>query len=202
MKCTILHESRGRMRVHVHAVRMTLHRADVLEAYLNHQDSIHHATVYERTGDVVLTYTGSRKEAIALLAGYKFDHAELDVLVTSNDSRKINREYQDKMFTLVAGHYARKLFLPDFLWRMASSWCALVVAALLRKSIVACSRSCCCQGTMLFCKKLRAFKNASKTAFESSSHTLYKLKGVFLNGAYENSENFHFFKQPPIPITF
>ena len=77
---------------------------------------------------------------------------------------------------------ARKLFLPDFLWRMASSWCALVVAALLRKSIVACSRSCCCQGTMLFCKKLRAFKNASKTAFESSSHTLYKLKGVFLNG--------------------
>ena len=96
MKCTILHESRGRMRVHVHAVRMTLHRADVLEAYLNHQDSIHHATVYERTGDVVLTYTGSRKEAIALLAGYKFDHAELDVLVTSNDSRKINREYQDK----------------------------------------------------------------------------------------------------------
>ena len=112
MKCTILHESRGRMRVHVHAVRMTLHRADVLEAYLNHQDSIHHATVYERTGDVVLTYTGSRKEAIALLAGYKFDNAELDVLVTSNDSRKINREYQDKMFTLVAGHYARKLFLP------------------------------------------------------------------------------------------
>ena len=112
MKCTILHESRGRMRVHVHAVRMTLHRADVLEAYLNHQDSIHHATVYERTGDVVLTYTGSRKEAIALLAGYKFDHAELDVLVTSNDSRKINREYQDKMFDLVAGRCLRKLFLP------------------------------------------------------------------------------------------
>ena len=112
MKFIIKHESRGRMRVHVHAVRMTLHRADVLEAYLNHQDSIHHATVYERTGDVVLTYTGSRKEAIALLAGYKFDNAELDVLVTSNDSRKINREYQDKMFTLVAGHYARKLFLP------------------------------------------------------------------------------------------
>ena len=112
MKCTILHEGKGRMRVHVEKVRMTLHRADVLEAYLNHQDSIHHATVYERTGDVVLTYTGSRKEAIALLAGYKFDNAELDVLVTSNDSRKINREYQDKMFTLVAGHYARKLFLP------------------------------------------------------------------------------------------
>ena len=112
MKCTILHESRGRMRVHVCAVRMTLHRADVLEAYLNHQDSIQKATVYERTGDVVLTYTGSRKAAVALLAGYRFDNAELDVLVTSQDSRKINQEYQGKMFDLVAGHFARKLFLP------------------------------------------------------------------------------------------
>ena len=112
MKCTILHESRGRMRVHVCAVRMTLHRADVLEAYLNHQDSVQKATVYERTGDVVLTYTGSRKAAVALLAGYRFDNAELDVLVTSQDSRKINQEYQGKMFDLVAGHFARKLFLP------------------------------------------------------------------------------------------
>ena len=112
MKCTILHESRGRMRVHVCAVRMTLHRADVLEAYLNHQDSVRKATVYERTGDVVLTYIGSRKATVALLAGYRFDNAELDVLVTSQDSRKINQEYQGKMFDLVAGHFARKLFLP------------------------------------------------------------------------------------------
>ena len=56
------------MRVHVCAVRMTLHRADVLEAYLNGQDMIQKATVYERTGDVVLTYRGSRKDAAALLA--------------------------------------------------------------------------------------------------------------------------------------
>ena len=112
MKCTILHESRGRMRVHVCNQRMTLHRADVLEAYLNHQDSVQKATVYERTGDVVLTYTGSRKAAVALLAAYRFDNAELDVLVTSQDSRKINQEYQGKMFDLVAGHFARKLFLP------------------------------------------------------------------------------------------
>ena len=100
------------MRVHVCNKRMTLHRADVLEAYLNHQDSIQKATVYERTGDVVLTYTGSRKAAVALLAAYQFDNAELDVLVTSQDSRKINEEYQGKMFNLVAGHFARKLFLP------------------------------------------------------------------------------------------
>ena len=112
MKCTILHEGKGRMRVHVEKVRMTLHRADVLEAYLNHNDAIVHAVVYERTGDVVITYTGRRSAAIAVLAGYKFDVAEYDALVTSADSRRLNREYQDKMFDLVAGRCLRKLFLP------------------------------------------------------------------------------------------
>ena len=112
MKCTILHEGKGRMRVHVEKVRMTLHRADVLEAYLNHHDAIVHAAVYERTGDVVITYTGRRSAAIAVLAGYKFDVAEYDTLVTSADSRRLNREYQDKMFDLVAGRCLRKLFLP------------------------------------------------------------------------------------------
>ena len=112
MKCTILHEGKGRMRVHVEKVRMTLHRADVLEAYLNHNDAIVHAAVYERTGDVVITYTGRRSAAVAILAGYKFDVPENDALVTSADSRKLNREYQDKMFNLVAGRALRKLFLP------------------------------------------------------------------------------------------
>ena len=112
MKCTILHEGRGRMRVHVCAVRMTLHRADVLEAYLNGQDNIQKATVYERTGDVVLTYRGSRKDAAALLAAYRFDNEELEALVTSHDSRKINQEYQEKMVSLVTGRVFRKVFLP------------------------------------------------------------------------------------------
>ena len=92
------------MRVHVCAVQMTLHRADVLEAYLNGQDNIQKATVYERTGDVVLTYRGSRKD--------RFDNEELEVLVTSHDSRKINQEYQEKMVSLVAGRVFRKVFLP------------------------------------------------------------------------------------------
>ena len=112
MKCTILHEGRGRMRVHVCNVRMTLHRADVLEAYLNHHDAIEKATVYERTGDVVLYYNGKRADAVRALSTYKFDRPELDALVTSADSRKLNQEYQEKMYSLVAGHCFRKLFLP------------------------------------------------------------------------------------------
>ena len=112
MKCTILHEGQGRMRVHVCNVRMTLHRADVLEAYLNHHDAIEKATVYERTGDVVLYYNGQRADAVRALSTYKFDRPELDALVTSADSRKLNQEYQEKMYSLVVGHCFRKLFLP------------------------------------------------------------------------------------------
>ena len=100
------------MRVHVCNVRMTLHRADVLEAYLNHHDAIEKATVYERTGDVVLYYRGRRADAVQALSRYKFDQPELDALVTTADSRKINQEYQEKMCDLVAGHFFRKLFLP------------------------------------------------------------------------------------------
>ena len=130
MKCTILHESRGRLRVHVCNVRMTLHRADVLEAYLNHHDAVSKAKVYERTGDVVVYYTGSRKDAVTALSTYRFDDPELDALVTSADSRRINQEYQEKMYNLVAGRVLRNLFLPaplnaaytvfrsiEFLWK-------------------------------------------------------------------------------------
>ena len=115
MKCTILHESRGRMRVHVNAVRMTLHRADVLEAYLNHSEAIEYAKVYERTGDVLIEYKGSRAGAVTVLSHYTFDNPDFLVvvsLVTSADSRKINQEYQERFVNLVVFRAFRKLFLP------------------------------------------------------------------------------------------
>ena len=74
---------------------------------------------------------------------------------------------------------ACKRFLPDLLRRMAFSWCARVVAALPRKSIVACSRSCCCQGTVWFCKKSRTFKNASKSFLKVIPTPYTNFKGCF-----------------------
>lgn len=35
MKCTILHETQGRMRVHAMQGAMSLQQADILEVYLN-----------------------------------------------------------------------------------------------------------------------------------------------------------------------
>ena len=91
---------------------------------------------------------------------------------------------------------ACKRFLPDLLRCMASSWCAHIMAALLRKSIVACSRSCCCQGTVWFCKKLWTFQNAKGFVSESSPYTLYKLKGGFLNRVFWNFKENSLFNIP------
>ena len=44
------------MRLHAVRRRMTPQEADVLEYYLNDQESVTKATVYERTGDVVVNY--------------------------------------------------------------------------------------------------------------------------------------------------
>ena len=48
---------------------------------------------------VVVYYTGSRKDAVAALSTYRFDDPELDALVTSADSRRINQEYQERCIT-------------------------------------------------------------------------------------------------------
>ena len=96
---------------------------------------------------------------------------------------------------------ACKRFLPDLLRCMASSWCAHIMAALLRKSIVACSRSCGFQGELWFCKKLWTFQNAKGFVSESSPYTLYKLKGVFLNRAFWKFKENSFFQRSPLPIT-
>ena len=54
MKCTILHETRGRMRVHTMQGAMPLQQADILEAYLNRASGVTKATVYDRTGAAVI----------------------------------------------------------------------------------------------------------------------------------------------------
>ena len=57
MKATIKHESRGRMRLQLRLKNMTLHQADLLEAWLKNQPWIKEAVVHERTACIIMTYT-------------------------------------------------------------------------------------------------------------------------------------------------
>ena len=60
MKWNILHESRGRIRLHLRKPRMSLAEADQLQDYLTSLPGVRTAAVYERTCDVVIVYTESR----------------------------------------------------------------------------------------------------------------------------------------------
>ena len=56
MKCKILHETTGRLRVHLCCGRMTLSQEDVLEYYLRARDGVQEVKVYDRTQDAVVVY--------------------------------------------------------------------------------------------------------------------------------------------------
>ena len=112
MKCTILHESVGRLRVHMHCAGMSLHQADVLEYYLRGVDGVREVRVYDRTQDAVVLYEGQRQSVIAALAAFSFSEAEAMDLVPEHTARALNREFEDKLAVTVMRRCISKLFLP------------------------------------------------------------------------------------------
>ena len=112
MKCKIIHESGGRMRVHLNCVRMSLHQADVLEFYLKNVSGVTAVAVYDRTQDAVIRYGGSRAAVVQALARFSFDRAEAMDLVPEHTSRALNREFEDKLAMTVCCRVISKLFLP------------------------------------------------------------------------------------------
>ena len=112
MRCTILHESPGRLRVHLQCPAMTLHQADVLEYYLRAVDGVSDVRVYDRTRDAVILYTSGRGGVIAALASFSFPKAEALALVPEHTPRALNREFEDKLALTVMRRCVSKLFLP------------------------------------------------------------------------------------------
>ena len=93
MKCTILHECPGRLRIHAAAPAMSLRQADILEAYLKKTSGVEGVKVYDRTGDAVIRYTGSREPVLRALSVFSYDKAE--ALAPEHSSRELNREFED-----------------------------------------------------------------------------------------------------------
>lgn len=112
MKFKVLHNMRGRMRIHVMTNEMTDLQADKLEYDLAAQDMILTAKVYERTGDVVITYTGERQILLSYLQTYYYSRKveEDETLVRSG--RAMNRKYWDKLVNRVVLRMGSKFFVP------------------------------------------------------------------------------------------
>ncbi|MCI6865391.1 MAG: heavy metal translocating P-type ATPase [Oscillibacter sp.] len=112
MKCKILHETTGRLRVHLCCGRMTLSQEDVLEYYLRARDGVQEVRVYDRTQDAVVVYGGKREDIISALAQFSFAEADAMELVPEHTSRALNREFEDKLAVTVIRRCISKLFLP------------------------------------------------------------------------------------------
>lgn len=112
MKCTVLHESRGRLRVHLACSRMSLAQADILEYYLREISGVQDVRVYDRTRDAVVYYSGSGAELLSAFAEFSFARAEQLQLVPEHTTRELNREFEDKLVGAVLRRCFSKLFLP------------------------------------------------------------------------------------------
>lgn len=112
MKCKILHESRGRIRVKMLCGHMSLENADILQAYLEALDGTEQVKVYDRTCDAVIVYTGERAAVIKALSEFSFSscHELADAAKTS--VRRLNRDFEDKLVMTVVQRAFSKLFIP------------------------------------------------------------------------------------------
>ena len=112
MRATIVHESRGRMRLRLRQKNMTIRQADLLETWLKGQPWTREAVVQERTGCVIVTYTGDRKTVLSALGAFTWAGAESSVTLPGHSTRALNREFQEKLVGKVAAKAAAALFLP------------------------------------------------------------------------------------------
>ena len=112
MKFKVLHNMRGRMRIHVMTNEMTDLQADKLEYDLAAQDMILTAKVYERTGDVVITYMGERQVLLSYLQTYCYKQMVEADETLARSGRAMNRKYWDKLVNRVVLRMGSKLFVP------------------------------------------------------------------------------------------
>jgi len=118
MRCRILHESKGRLRVHAIQSSMTMRQADILEYYLRATEGVTDVKVYDRTGDAVIFFTCDRTVIIAALSRFCYERAE--ELVPENTGRELNRQFEDRLTFMVLRRAAAKLFLPASLRTVAA----------------------------------------------------------------------------------
>ena len=124
LKFRILHETKGRMRVHVIGSRMSCEQADTLFYYLRKIKEIQTVKVYDRTADITISYTEERTDIIHILRCFQYENVNVPNGLLENSGRELNNAYQEKLIGKVVFHYGRKLLLPYPLQAFYTAVCA------------------------------------------------------------------------------
>ena len=115
MKFKILHEIRGRLRIHL-LKQHSREELDKLFCALNSNRQIRRCKVYPATNDLTVEYFGSREDAIRLLCQIDPDTAAVPehALTSVAAARELRREYIGKLARKVAGRYIRRFIIPRY----------------------------------------------------------------------------------------
>lgn len=105
MKCRILSEIDGRMRVRLSLPRMSLKQADIVEEYLGAVAGVKSVKVFDRNCDVVVEYS-DRTAVVSALSGFSFETC--GITEPKPTGRELNREYQDKLAGVVMRRVLKK----------------------------------------------------------------------------------------------
>lgn len=84
----------------------------MLENWFQKKSWITQVTVHERTGCVILQYSGSRKEVLAAIREFNLQEAQSQITLPLHSSRELNRKFQEKLVGKVVLKAASMLFLP------------------------------------------------------------------------------------------
>ena len=112
MKATLLHESRGRMRLRLSDKPLRLADADHLERWLSAQSAITDVKLFERTGDAIIRYNGDRRAVIDAIAHFRWQDSDVQTLLPASSARAINRQFREKLVGKVLMRIGCRLFLP------------------------------------------------------------------------------------------
>lgn len=112
MRCQVLHSSKNRMRVHIMRSRMTIAQADMLEYYLRAKPYVTDVRVYDRTGDAVIVFT-DKAMVVRALAAFSYEDEKAAALVPEHTGRALDREFEDRLFFMLARRYIFRRLIPQ-----------------------------------------------------------------------------------------
>ncbi|MBQ6621897.1 MAG: heavy metal translocating P-type ATPase [Mogibacterium sp.] len=111
MKFKILHQSPRQLRIHIlQTSAMTMEQADLLETALKRTEGVSDAKVFDRTGNAIIRFSGSRDSIIEAVGGWSW--ASISDAEVDHGGRVISREYQNKLTGMILRWTFKRLFFP------------------------------------------------------------------------------------------
>lgn len=116
MKLNILHQIKGRLRVHI-LNKYSQTDLDRILCVLNNKPQIKRCKIYYATNDMTVEYTCDKSEVLNLLCSLSPESGDVPehALNAVTSARELKQQYTAKLLKKVAGHYVRSFLIPRYI---------------------------------------------------------------------------------------